>query len=263
MIALAAPPEPDVLDTVSASRLKCWLACRLKFFFRYIEKLPSPSSPALHVGKTVHSVLQAWSLARWHGQPLERSDLESLFHQNFDQDQIGQVIDWNDGEAEAKATAWAVLSAYLDQTPIPPEEKPEGVEVRLEADLGKYGLPVLVGVLDLVRPGGRIVDFKTSGQTPRENQSFHQHELQLSCYSVLYREATGQREHGLELHQLVKTKTPKIVLSAFPPMTGDQQIRLFRILESYVEGVQREDYVPSPGLQCGSCEYFSHCRRWT
>jgi hypothetical protein len=225
MIALTAPPECDVLATVSASRLKCWLSCRLKFFFHYIEKLPSPSSPALHVGKVVHSVLQAWSLARWQGKPLERGELEALFHQNFDQDQLGQQIDWKDSEAEIKQNAWNVLTAYLDQTPIPPDEKPEGVEVRLEADLGKYGLPVLVGVIDLVRPGGRIVDFKTSSQTPRENQSFHQHELQLACYALLYREATGQRERGLELHQLVKLKQPKVILSEFPPMTEAQQIR--------------------------------------
>ena len=30
---------------------------------------------------------------------------------------------------------------------------------------------------------------------------------------MLYREATGQRETGIELHHLVKLKTPKLVVS--------------------------------------------------
>lgn len=34
------------------------------------------------------------------------------------------------------------------------------------ADLSKHGLPTLVGVIDLVRSGGRIVDFKLVGKTP-------------------------------------------------------------------------------------------------
>jgi hypothetical protein len=46
---------------------------------------------------------------------------------------------------------------YLRETPIAPNEKPEAVEARVEADL--TGLPRLVGVIDLVRPGGRIVGF--------------------------------------------------------------------------------------------------------
>ena len=96
-------------------------------------------------------------------------------------------------------------------------EMPEAVEVPMETDLSKYGLPTLIGVLDLVRAGGRIVDFKSTGKTPDPEDAIHQNETQLSCYSVLYREATGHRESGRELHHLVKTKTPKLVITATGP----------------------------------------------
>jgi hypothetical protein len=75
---------------------------------------------------------------------------------------------------------------------------PETVEVPMETDLFKYGLPTLIGVIDLVRAGGQIVDFKCSGKTPDPEDAIHQNETQLSCYSVLYREATGHRESGRE-----------------------------------------------------------------
>jgi CRISPR/Cas system-associated exonuclease Cas4 (RecB family) len=136
------------------------------------------------------------------------------------------------------------------------------VEVAVEADLTAHGLPKLVGVLDLVRPGGRIVDFKTSGKTPDAEQVAHTTEGQATGYALLYREATGHTESGIEIHTLVKTKAPKLIISAMPPATDAQVTRLFRGIESYVKGLEREDFVPSPGLQCASCEYLTQCRHW-
>jgi putative RecB family exonuclease len=152
------------------------------------------------------------------------------------------------------------LEHYFSQTPIKTHEKPEAVEVRVEADLSSHGLPTLVGVLDLVRSGGRVVDFKLTGKSPDPQQLVHVHEVQLTCYSLLYRDATGRKESGLELHHLVKTKTPKLVVSLLPPITGSQHSRLFRQIESYQAGVERRDFVPSPGFHCAGCEYFDECR---
>jgi putative RecB family exonuclease len=45
-------------------------------------------------------------------------------------------------------------------------------------------------------------------------------------------------------------------------MTDQQRTRLFRLMESYVEGVARQDFVPAPGMGCVACEYFNECRRW-
>jgi hypothetical protein len=136
----------------------------------------------------------------------------------------------------------------------------EAVEVKVEADLSHHGLPTLIGVIDLVRPTGRIVDFKTTSTTP--NQVLHRNETQLTAYGILYRDATGERESGLELHHLVKTKTPKLVVSAFPSISEEQKTKFFRSVESYLDGVLREDFVPSPGLQCVNCEYFAECSVW-
>ena len=151
---------------------------------------------------------------------------------------------------------------YFLETPIKADEKPEAVEVYVETDLARHGLNTLVGVLDLVRAGGRIVDFKNSGKTPDPAQVLHQHEIQLTCYGLLYRDATGRTEGGFELHHLVRTKTPKFVLSAMGPVTGEQQTRLFRQIESYLVGVEAEDYVPSPSFGCAGCEFHTECRVW-
>ena len=106
------------------------------------------------------------------------------------------------------------------------------------------------------------MDFKTVGQTPNDEKAIHTNEVQLSGYSILYRDATGKVEGGRELHQLVKTKKPKLIVTQQGPMTQAQQTRLFRQMESYVAGLDRQDFVPSPGMQCSMCSFINECKRW-
>jgi hypothetical protein len=268
MIAPIEHPKPANIEhtpietlqkTVSASRLNCWLQCRLKFFFRYVLKITKPKTAALHYGSVVHLVLQQWNLARWRKQQFDLTKLKLVFDEGW-QDQAG--IDWDGEESDQKTSAWNVLERYLTDTPIKANEMPEAVEVPVEADLAKHGLPVLIGVLDLVRSGGRIVDFKSTGKTPDHDSALHQNGLQLDCYSVLYRESTGKREGGRELHHLVKTKLPKVIITETGPMLEYQQNRLFRLMENYVEGLDREDFVPAIGMQCLGCEFRNECRNW-
>ena len=266
MIALAESgvgKEPasvaTLQKTVSASRLNCWLQCRLKFYFRYVLKITKPKTAALHYGSVVHLVLQQWNMSRWRKQPFDTAKLKQVFDTGWlDQGQI----DWDGEEPDQKISAWSVLEKYFTETPIKSNEMPEGVEVAVEADLSKHGLPILIGVLDLVRSGGRIVDFKSSGKTPDNDSALHQNGLQLDCYSVLYREGAGKREGGRELHHLVKTKVPKVVITETGPMMEYQRSRLFRLMENYVEGLERGDFVPAVGMQCMGCEFRYECKNW-
>lgn len=251
----------NLQETVSASRLNTFLQCRLKFFFRYVAKLSKPKSPALHVGQAVHAVLKVWHKARWRDEPLETEQLLAAFDTAWG-DQQEEPIRWAEGqEIEQKQLGWRLLETYFRERPASASLKPDAVEVPMEADLGRHGLPVLIGIIDLVQ-GGIITDFKTSASTPNPATAGHVHEVQTSAYAVLYREATGRTEQGIELHHLVKLKTPKLVVTAMSPMTERQQGRLFHLIESYGDGLERRDFVPSPGLACLGCEFFGECRQW-
>jgi putative RecB family exonuclease len=208
----------------------------------------------------VHAVLQAWNKARWRREAFVLERFQTLFAQGWKEK--ATTINWDGEEQEERVGAWALLAMYFKESPIPADEKPEAVEVPVEADLSSQGLPKLIGILDLVREGGRIVDFKTAAQTPNSETAEHLHETQTSCYSALYREGTGHKESGVELHHLVKTKVPKLVITQLAPMSDNQKSRLFRSMESYVEGLTRKDFVPSPGFHCSCCEYLNNCRRW-
>lgn len=262
LVAPASDPQSPPLGYISASRLKCFQECRLKFFFRYVERIPTATNPALFIGKLTHSVLQKWNLARWRGEACDSGAMEPVFQKRWAEGQPTDGIDWDGKEAAARDKTWGMLEHYLNATPIPTDEKPEAVEVVVERDLLAHGLPPLRGVIDLVRKGGRIVDFKTAACTPSSPMVGHQNGVQLGCYALLYREATGKQESGFELHHLIKTKEPKLVITSMGPLNPDQIRALMAQMESYVRGVEAEDYVPSPGQHCMWCDYFGECQAW-
>ena len=252
----------ELKQTVSASRLNTFHQCRLKFFFRYVAEIEKAATPALFVGKAVHAILQVWNLARWRKEDRSLEFYRALFEKLWIDPEANSGINWKEKETEQKLTTWEMLETYFAETTIPGDEKPQGVEVAVEADLVQRGLPKLVGIIDLVRPGGKIVDFKTTSTTPNPERTGHQNELQLACYGLLYREATGAKETGFELHHLVKLKTPKIVIVPLGTVMPSQERKLYRAIESYLNGLDAMDFVPSPGMGCLSCEYFRECRAW-
>jgi len=123
MISVADPPaapataaeesQPrtiaELTQTVSASRLSTWQRCRLQFFFRYVSAIRKAPSPSLHIGTTVHTVLQQWNLARWHKRQLNLEALKGIFSQAWAIWQDGEQIEWNGKEQSVKSTAWNVL----------------------------------------------------------------------------------------------------------------------------------------------------------
>lgn len=50
---------------LSASSVKNYLSCSLRFYFEKVVRLKKPTSVALHVGKVIHATLQSYNLAIW------------------------------------------------------------------------------------------------------------------------------------------------------------------------------------------------------
>ena len=119
----------------------------------------------------------------------------------------------------------------------------------------------MVVVLELLQDH-LIIEIKTSSSTPNADRAALVHGTQATAYSLLYRENTGQQERGIELHHLVKLKSPKLVVLPMSPVGDRERHRLFKVIDAYVEGLARRDFIPSPGLQCVSCEFFNECAAW-
>ncbi|MCB1066100.1 MAG: PD-(D/E)XK nuclease family protein [Verrucomicrobiae bacterium] len=257
-------PSPDAiadLKYVSASRLKCWQTCRRQYYYRYVHRIEVPLAPTLYIGTQVHEVLKRWNLARWRGEEIGPDELWFVFCQNWDQDQLGQNIAWkhDNEEQAAKQQAWSMLDRYFAECPVAADENPQGVEVQIECDLSRHGLPPLLGYIDLVRGNGRIVELKTQARQVDPVMLAHQHETQLACYALAYRSATGMRESGFEIHSLIKTKEPQIQVTLLDPMSPAQETALYRLMDAFQSGLEHEEWIKSPGQHCGWCDHFDRC----
>ncbi|BDS05256.1 hypothetical protein NT6N_02960 [Oceaniferula spumae] len=250
------------LDYISASRLSCWQQCRRKHYFRYVANIPSEPSPAMHLGKVVHATLQQWNLWRWDRKPYTMNDLHAAFFHSWEKEQVENTVPWKSDKEhdDLRDKAWELVTAYLDAAVIEEDEDIAGVEVRLEAEI--EGLPTVIGIVDLVRGGGRIVDFKTAAKSPSQNSAGHVHGTQLGIYALLYRHCTGTRELGIELHHLVKTKVPKVCVSEFGSMSDREIGNVIALMHQYVDSVKAGDCTPSPSFMCSGCEYLSQCKNW-
>src|SRR5579871_6181368 len=70
-----AERQGGVWDYVSPSRLNMWLACPLKFKFKYIDGLKTPTSVAMFVGKMTHAGLECYYRHKQLGVKLDSVDL--------------------------------------------------------------------------------------------------------------------------------------------------------------------------------------------
>lgn len=254
-------PEDGVLRYLSASRLKCWQTCRRQFYYRYVERIETPTGPALFVGQAVHELLRLLNWKRWKDEPYDEEWLRGELDRYWEQESPVARVAWKDEAEEKKchAQAWSLVETYLEEGPIDPSENPEGVEVQVECELGS-GIPRLVGIIDLVRSEGRIVDYKTSARSVSTYLASIQHATQLACYGLLYRACTDRTEQEFQLIHLIKTKVPKIEVQTFGPMTSTQEAHLFSLIDDYLEGIASERWIPGPGQHCAWCDYADKCR---
>ena len=251
----------DPLAYISHSRLKSFLTCRLKFYYEKVLGIKSPGSPNLQIGKAVHAGLQQFNIARWRGGDKSPVAVQGAYAKAFGEFEAADPVEYGDtARQDCVDTGSRVLCAYLSSELASDPRRILGVEVYLRRETG---LPLpLVGVLDLVVEGAVPIDYKTIASTPALEDEAWQNALQLTAYHMLLQDATGEEPGQGELHYLVKLKTPKVIRQVLPKVDQAQIDRFRALVEAYAEGVSREEYYPSQGMQCRWCSYRSQCAAW-
>jgi putative RecB family exonuclease len=260
--------QGGALEYVSPSRLSCWLSCPLKWKFRYLDGIRTPTTASLFVGKAVHAGLEGFYRHRQLGITLGADDVNRRSQESWAQlvDKEEMMFDSPESEGAMRQQVANLVKAYLDT--VPKDEKPLAVEVAAEAPLvdpftgEDLGLPML-GVLDLVleSDGGPIItDFKTAARSSEPMEITH--EIQLSCYAYLFRQASRWPESRLEIRSLIKSKSPKIEFHSYPARTDAHFRRLFAVLREYLDALDAGRFNYRPGFGCGFCDFREQCRAW-
>lgn len=260
----------DVWQYVSASRLNCWLRCPLAFKLRYIDGIRTPPTAALFVGKTVHAALACFYRHRQLGLTINADELQRRMVESWGEAVAAEEAAFSSvaDEEACRRQASSLVDAYLAKVGDT-EPKPLAVEASVEAPLvdpvlgEDFGIPLL-GVMDLVLPtetGPVISDFKTAAKNSEPLEISH--EIQLSCYAYLFRQATDGEEAGLEIRSLVKTKTPQVHFHRYQSRDEQYFRRLFALIRAYLDDLDSGRFVFRPSWGCASCEFRDGaCSSW-
>lgn len=190
--------------------------------------------------------------------------------EDWDETVEKEAMDFDSTEEEGtlKKQAVNLVVAYMEHT-ADTLEMQLAAETSMESslvnpDTGEdLGIPLL-GIVDLViddRDGPRICDFKTAARSSPSHEITH--EIQLSSYSYLFRQATGDEEGGLEIRSIIKTKTPKIETHCYSARIGQHFRRLFAVIRAYLADLDRGNFVFRPGFGCTMCDHRNgSCREW-
>jgi len=263
------PARGDAWAYVSPSRLNCWLSCPLKFRLMYLDGLRPPTTPALFLGKACHRLLEAVYRQRQLGQAFPASYHSDRFSESWGEmvDQEGMRFDRAADEEAMQRQVLDLVDAYLRHVPAH-EPRPLGVETPLQSPLvdpctgEDLGIP-LVGIVDLILDGpdgALIADFKTSSRSAEPAEALH--EIQLSCYSYLFRQSQPRPEAGLEIRSLIKTRIPKIEFHRYPARTEGHFRRLFCVIRAYLDDLDAGRFLFRPGFHCSLCDFGPQCRAW-
>jgi putative RecB family exonuclease len=261
----------DVRAYVSPSRLNLWIKCPLAFRLKYIDGVREPTTPALFLGKAVHASLESYYRHRHIGVAVTGEELTRKLLETWGElvDAETMVFETVAEEQTCQRQAVDLVAAYLRAVSAD-EPKPLAVEVSVEAPLvdpatgENLGIP-LVGIMDLVlddEAGPLIADFKTAARNSEPLEISH--EIQLSCYSYLYRHASPVEEAGLEIRSLVKTKVPQVLIHRYAARDERHFGRLFAVIRAYLDDLDTGSFVFRPGMGCSWCDFReTHCRSWS
>lgn len=270
--SLCESPQVGKKPLLHSSMLGMFLRCGEQFYQRYMRGIISPSSIALLIGSTSHTVQEKELIHKLDNDgslmPLEQA--QAIAEEAFKRHKEERGLKLLPAEREmglksvvGKAIDQSIVLAELFHNNYAPVLKPQihdHVEWPWIVEFEGYPFD-LAGTSDLLEVADdRLDDLKTSKQTP--NQRSVDTSDQYCLYDLAYRSVIG-REPTIVQNTLVKLKTPKITTIETRHTQG-QLDRFINRLETFAVAYEKGVFLPASnqGWWCGPnfCDYSETCR---
>jgi len=239
---------------VSYSQVETYERCPLQYKYRYIVKIPVPTSPALSFGDTIHRTLHAFYEKVQKKEFVNTSTLLGIY------EDLWRSVGYRDKEYEEKMKQHGVtlLEEFIDKGFDPmlhvlALEQPFKIKITPTLSLG--------GKIDRIDRRGdgklEIIDYKT-GSAPKKRDPSE--DMQLSVYALAAHE---QGVYGEKIENIIVS---------FYFLEGQQKIsgtrnkeQLEKVKQSVLDTagqISMSSFTPKPGKHCDFCEFRLICEAW-
>lgn len=252
------------VDHLSFSSISSYLYCPKAWKFKYIDKNPTKTSPALLFGSAWHATVEGMVSGE-----IRSSGSEDFFKEDFEsrvaKAEAGEGIEWN-GETPATMinTAYRFLankSIYDGIKTVKPLIDESGVAIERKIELTVPGVPVpIIGYIDVITDDRVCGDFKTSTKSWTDKQAYDS--LQPMFYLAGLQQAGFEPPMKFRHYVFVKTKEPKfqMIETHYEPK---RLLFIYSLIRNVWEAINRESFFENPGSwKCSSayCEFWNLCR---
>ena len=243
------------IDHLSYSSISKYLACPASWKYKYIDNLPTKSSPALVFGSAFHNTVEAYICDR------DNIELQAQWMKEWNiQVERNEDCDWGLDTPEKFYNDGLRMLANSDVLKLINELMPKNVERKVTLHLPGVDVPI-IGFIDIITEDGIPGDFKTSGKSWSNSRAVN--ELQPLFYLAALNQAGVRVPDWRFRHYIfVKTKTPK-VQKIETVYTLNDIMFMIKVVGSVVDAMIKGAYPENPTTWLCSakyCDFWSSCR---
>jgi putative RecB family exonuclease len=241
---------------LSHSQIRLYSECPQKYYFAYIEAIPTRINEKVFLGEIFHATLEDYFTRQINGSCPDETATVAAFLDSFAASGREKDIDWKIPRRETRARGVAFVKYFLAH--IAPTIKPLMVEKELSVEIPEIGV-TLKGIIDLVEEDFSITDFKTT--TSKWSASKARNSLQMVIYKYLFDHNFGH-VHGILKYEILFAKTAaNIRHQSLKVLPGpDDTAQLLVLIKHIAENISNGIFYPQPNPFCSYCDYFSMCR---
>ena len=232
---------------LSASSLKTYEDCPLKFKFQKVLMIPGEPKTYFSLGTTAHSIIELLSKMKMEGIEPDMETAMEILEKLWSP----EVYSSKKQEEEDRERIVAHLKNYLEWENSNPNT-PTDIEMRFETTVHETPFIGYIDRLEKTPSGGHcVVDFKTSRSQISKNAAAK--DIQLNLYALAVREKTGSLPEKVSLLYLENGKMVDYIpdddsVSAFLEEAGALLDRIFA-----------GDFEPRESFNCRNCDYRILC----
>ncbi|SFM80755.1 ATP-dependent helicase [Methanolobus profundi] len=243
------PPLVDQNMRFSASKIKEYMDCPLRFKYNSVLRIPTPQKGYFNVGTSVHAVYEEMIRQKMQGKSPSVADAKTMLNDTWN----GSAFTSTTREQQEKNKMENMLDIWFDYENTNPNET---IDVEQWFDLELEGNH-FVGSIDRIdkTPDDEyiIIDYKT-GKTTLSKKKMKE-DVQLALYCLAVKEKYGKLPMQAG-HFYVHPDKAKMVLVDVAVKEVDAVVA--RVKE-VVKGILREDFEVLEDPECRYCDFGAVC----